>query len=114
MPGCAKDTDCPKDAAGNGMLCTKDGFCMPAFGGSSGGGSSGGGSGSGGSSGGPSGPPCTSTADCTGKCPPGATCTCVAGPNGNKSCTVACKKDADCPKLPDGTVLTCAASGYCQ
>ena len=61
--------------------------------------------------------PCGVQSDCAaaGACPPDATkgCTCTAGPQGTDLfCIPACSVDADCPKLPDRT-LVCGTEGVC-
>jgi hypothetical protein len=50
---------------------------------------------------------CTSTAQCTGACPPGsAGCTCSTTPMG-MMCVPTCTTTADCPMAPPGVTFTC-------
>ena len=55
---------------------------------------------------------CTTTADCTGACPPGSVgCTCGTSPMGQR-CAPTCTTAADCPRDPMGTVFQCR-TGVC-
>ncbi len=47
VPGCAKDSDCPKGGGGDAMTCAPDKICVPSGGGPGGGGPGGGGGGPG-------------------------------------------------------------------
>ena len=50
---------------------------------------------------------CTTTADCTGACPPGSRgCACNATPMG-MLCVPTCTTTADCPMAPPGMTFTC-------
>src|SRR5262249_17947454 len=55
---------------------------------------------------------CTTSADCTGACPPGSNgCTCAPVMNG-KACVPSCTVDMDCPAGPMGMPTTCK-QGVC-